>query len=411
MKNLFCYIVFCLLIISACHESDQVIAKGNHENYAVKVASEDRSIVPGAAQMAMYYPMIKGRRLGLVVNQTSRVGNVHLVDSLLDLDANITAIFPPEHGFRGKADAGETIDSGKDAKTGVSIRSIYGKSKKPSPEMLSDIDVMIFDLQDVGARFYTYISTLHYVMEACAEQNIPVIVLDRPNPNGFFVDGPVLKSEYKSFVGMHEIPVVHGMTTGEYAKMINGEGWLSNGIKCDLDVIPCVNYLHNMTYDLPINPSPNLPNLRSILLYPSICFFEGTKVSIGRGTNKQFQIIGHPSLSEYDYSFTPVSSYGAKYPKLENENCKGIDLTKLSVDYIKGNAKIDLSYLIEVYNSYPNKEEFFLENLFFDKLAGSDLLRKQLIAGLNEDEIRASWQPELEEFKVTRSKYLIYPEG
>ncbi|MCL4106712.1 UNVERIFIED_CONTAM: hypothetical protein GTU68_048156 [Idotea baltica] len=356
--------------------------------------------------------MIKGKTVGLVVNQSSMVGSQHLVDTLLELSTNIKAIYAPEHGFRGEADAGSHIESGKDVATGIDIISVYGANRKPKPEHLEGIDVVIFDLQDVGVRFYTYISTLHYIMEACAELDIPVIVLDRPNPNGFYVDGPVLDPEFTSFVGMHEIPVVHGMTVGEYAKMVNGEGWLPDNLQCKLEVIPCLNYTHNMTYDLPIKPSPNLPNLRSILLYPSICYFEGTNVSVGRGTNKQFQLIGHPSLKDYEFSFTPEPLPGATKPKLNGELCHGLDLTKFSVDYLKGNAKLDLKWLVEVYNAYPSKEDFFIKGgEFFDKLAGSDNLRKQLVAGLSEDEIQASWEPALGDYKKMRKKYLLYAQN
>lgn len=408
MKNIFYYIFFFLIIFSACKESENYIANGNEGT--VRLVNEAPQISVGAEQMAMYYPMIKGKGLGLVVNQTSTVGERHLVDSLLELDADIKAIFAPEHGFRGKADAGAHIESGKDAITGLPIVSIYGKNKKPSAEQLKDIDIMIFDIQDVGARFYTYISTLHYVMEACAENNIPLLVLDRPNPNGFYVDGPVLEPEYSSFIGKHEIPVVHGMSIGEYAKMINGEGWLTDQVQCELEVIPCVNYTHSMTYDLPIKPSPNLPNHRSILLYPSICFFEGTNVSLGRGTNTQFQVLGHPDLTDYTYTFTPKPMEGAQSPKLNGSKCYGLDLSEYSIDYLKGNAKLDLKWLLEIYEAYPDKENFFLKNLFFDKLAGSDQLRKQIIAGLSEEEIRASWAMDLDHFKAKRAKYLIYPE-
>ncbi len=397
--------------LASCEESASKLTADYQEGSAKFMSGGEKSITMGAEQLALYYPMIKGKSVGLVVNQSSTVANRHLVDTLLELNTNIKAIFAPEHGFRGKADAGSHIDSGKDAETGIDIISVYGANRKPKPEHLEGIDVVIFDIQDVGVRFYTYISTLHYIMEACAEADIPVIVLDRPNPNGFYVDGPVLDPKFTSFVGMHEIPVVHGMTVGEYAKMINGEGWLPDGLKCDLEVIPCGNYTHNMTYDLPIKPSPNLPNLRSILLYPSICYFEGTNVSIGRGTNKQFQVIGHPSLKNYEFSFTPEPMPGATSPKLKGELSYGLDLTQFSVDYLKGNAKLNLKWLIEIYNAYPDKENFFIKDAgFFDKLAGGDQLRKQLIAGKSEEEIRASWEPRLSEYKTIRKKYLMYAE-
>jgi uncharacterized protein YbbC (DUF1343 family) len=409
MINYICFLSVVLLGLTACHQTDGPVTTQYDTQYAQFASDEEQVIVVGAEQLASYYPMIKGKKLGLVVNQTSRVGDKHLVDTLIELETKIESIFAPEHGFRGEADAGAHIESGKDPATGLNIVSIYGSNRKPSAEQMKNIDVMIFDIQDVGARFYTYISTLHYVMEACADNDVPLIVLDRPNPNGFYVDGPVRSPDFQSFVGMHEIPVVHGMTVGEYAQMINGEGWLSGGIKCQLEVVPCLNYNHSMTYDLPVKPSPNLPNLRSILLYPSICYFEGTNVSIGRGTDKQFQVIGHPSLKGYDFSFTPKPLPGAMAPKLNGEQCSGIDLTAFSVDYLKGNAKLDLRWLIEVYQAFSDKDQFFLKSNFFDKLAGNDQLRKQLIAGLSEEEIRASWEPELQNFKDKRKKYLIYP--
>ena len=411
MKNILYHLFFFALIMGACTEGEAYIANGAEPDYSIGDDVLDRQIQVGASQIAMYYPKIKDKKLGLVVNQTSRVGSQHLVDTLQELEASISAIFAPEHGFRGKEDAGTHIESGLDPETGIPIISIYGKNKKPSPEQLKDIDVMIFDIQDVGARFYTYISTLHYIMEACAEVGLPLIVLDRPNPNGFYVDGPILDPAFRSFVGMHEVPIVHGMTIGEYAKMINEEGWLADGVKCDLEVIPCVNYLHNMTYELPVKPSPNLPNLRAIMLYPSICFFEGTNVSIGRGTDNQFQVIGHPSLQNYDYSFTPSPKPGATNPKLKDKKCNGIDLTKYSTDYLKGNAKLDLSWLIEIYKAFPDKENFFLNSNFFDKLAGGTHLREQLINGLSEEEIRETWQPGLENYKAIRNKYLLYARG
>ncbi len=407
MIRYICFVSCVLLLLAACEEKAQSIPT-RYEEGSAKFTNDEKEISVGAEQMAAYYPYLKDRKVGLVVNQTSTVGEVHLVDSLVELNTDIKSIFAPEHGFRGKADRGVSIKSGKDPKTGIEIVSIYGKNKKPTAEQLAGIELMIFDIQDVGARFYTYISTLHYVMEACAEQEIPLLVLDRPNPNGHVVDGPVLESEYSSFIGMHEIPVAHGMTIGEYAKMINGEGWLGKGLTCELEVIKCINYNRRMTYDLPIKPSPNLPNLKSILLYPSICFFEGTQLSLGRGTDKQFQVLGHPSLEGFDFSFTPQPMPGASSPVLNGELCYGRDLSLLSEDYLKGHVRLDLSYLLEMYEVFPDKESFFLENKFFDKLAGSDQMRKQISAGLSEDEIRDSWEPRLEDFKKKREKYLLY---
>jgi len=362
----------------------------------------------GAEQLDIYLPKIKNKSLALLVNQTSMVGDEHLVDVLLKKDVTIKKIFAPEHGFRGQADAGEKVKDGKDAKTGIPLFSLYGKNKKPTPEHLAGIDLVIFDIQDVGARFYTYISSMSYLMEACAENDVEVMILDRPNPNGHFIDGPILKKDYSSFVGLHPIPVVHGMTVGEYAQMVNGEGWLKNGVKCKLNVIKCINYDHHTFYDLPVKPSPNLPNLLSIYLYPSLCFFEGTTASIGRGTNNQFQVIGHPDFQQGDYNYTPISMAGAKYPKHENKNCNGFNLTELQFDEFQERGQLNLNYLIGFYNNFPNKESFFLENKFFDKLAGSATLRWQIINGKSEEEIRESWQNDLKAFQNIRKKYLLY---
>ncbi len=369
---------------------------------------ESNEVIPGAERMRKYIPELQGKRVGLVVNQTSMVGDKHLVDSLLDFEINLVKIFAPEHGFRGQADAGAHINDGKDVKTGLAIKSLHGSSKKPSPKDLEDIDIMVFDIQDVGCRFYTYISTMSYVMESCAENDVPVIVLDRPNPNGHYIDGPVLNPEYASFVGMHEVPVVYGMTIGEYAKMVNGEGWLKGGIQCDLKVVSCLEYDHTWSEALKIKPSPNLPDHRSILLYPSLCFFEGTVVSIGRGTTTPFSIIGHPDYSQKDFAFTPLSGPGAKYPKLENQTCYGKDLNRLNPRFIKTENQLNLNYLLDFYRDLNLGESFFLKNQFIDKLAGTDQLRKQIHAGLSADEIRFSWEQELDAFKSIRSKYLLY---
>lgn len=366
------------------------------------------TVITAAERIALYHPLLQNKKVALVVNQTSIVRESHLVDTLLKLGVNIRVIFAPEHGFRGKADAGEVIDDTKDTKTGLSIISIYGKKKKPSSEDLKDVDIVVFDIQDVGVRFYTYISTLHYVMEACAEYKKPLMVLDRPNPNGYFIDGEILDPAYKSFVGMHQVPTVYGMTIGEYAKMINGEGWLPNKAICDLTVIECKNYTHDTFYELPVKPSPNLPNIRSILLYPSVCFFEGTTLSLGRGTEKQFQVIGHPSLKS-DFSFTPMPNEGAKEPPLKGEKCYGTDLSNITTGSIIKDKRINLSYLIDYHNKMKSaNQKFFLDNNFIDKLAGSDQLRKQIIAGKSEEEIRMTWKPGLEKFMKVRQKYLIY---
>jgi uncharacterized protein YbbC (DUF1343 family) len=363
---------------------------------------------PGAERVGEYLPILKGKKIAAVVNHTSMIGRTHLVDSLLKSGVKIVKIFAPEHGFRGTASDGEQIKDGKDQKTGLPIISLYGKNKKPSPAHLEGIELVVFDIQDVGTRFYTFISTLSYVMEACAEQSIPVLVLDRPNPNGHYVDGPVLKKEFASFVGLHEVPVVSGMTIGEYARMVNGEGWLLNGIKSQLEVIPCQNYDHKTRYDVPIKPSPNLPNMRAILLYPSLCFFEGTVVSIGRGTDKQFQVIGAPKATTGDFKFIPRSMEGAADPPQKGKECRGWDFSGISVDSLFGQGRIDLQYLIEFYQNYPDKKGFFLETAHFDALAGSKELKQQIIAGKTEDEIRVGWETGIKSFKEIRKKYLLY---
>jgi uncharacterized protein YbbC (DUF1343 family) len=353
----------------------------------------------GSERTASYLPLLDGKKIAIVGNQTSMITRTHLVDSLLSLEVEVVKVFSPEHGFRGEADAGAKIEDGTDVKTGLPIISLYGKNKKPLPEQLELIDILLFDIQDVGARFYTYISTLHYLMEAAAENSIKVIVLDRPNPNGHYIDGPIREQDFKSFVGMHPIPITHGMTIGEYAKMIIGENWISK--KCDLIVIEMENYTHDMHYNLPIKPSPNLPNSRSINLYPSLCLFEGTNVSVGRGTKYPFQHFGSPDL-ESNYNFTPKSREGSKSPKHENKECFGTDL-RFQDNYL---TEINLNWLIEAYNNYPEKERFF--NDFFDKLAGTNKLRLQIIEGKTSKEIKLSWQENLNNFKKTRENYLIY---
>ena len=362
--------------------------------------------VCGAQDTENYLHFLEGKSVGVVANQTSLIGETHLVDSLLSLGGNIKRIFTPEHGFRGSADAGAKVTDGKDEKTGIEIASLYGKTKKPTPEMLQDIDVMVFDLQDVGVRFYTYISTLSYVMEACAEQRIPVVVLDCPNPNGFYIDGPVLKAENKSFVGMHPVPVVYGMTIGEYGQMVNGEGWLKVGIHCDLTVIPVPDYDRNAIYELPVKPSPNLPNWESVYLYPSLCFFEGTIVSVGRGTEKPFQIFGHPDLRG-DFTFTPESKGGASKPMFEGERCRGFELTDYAHDYAVNPAQLQLDWLIDAYRQLSEKNYLFFTK-YFNLLSGDKLLIQQIENKKSADAIRASWLEEIEEFKAIRNKYLIY---
>ena len=372
-----------------------------------------KDIVVGANQTNKLLSILQNKRVGIVANQTSvifksKTEYTHLVDSLVALNVNVKTVFSPEHGFRGKADAGELVKHGKDIKTGLPIISLYGKNKKPYPEQLENLDVIIFDVQDVGVRFYTYISTLHYLMEACAEVNIPVIILDRPNPNGHYIDGPILEKAFKSFVGMHPIPVVHGMTIGEYAQMINGEKWLKNNVTCDISIISVKNYTHQTSYSVPIKPSPNIPNDQSINLYPSLCFFEATPISLGRGTEQQFQIIGTPEyfLKRHNYRFTPKPNLGAKNPKHNGKECNGYDLSnheKLS--------EIKLTWLLEFYKTHQQhapKTPFFNKDNYFLKLAGTDKLQKQIEVGLSEAEIKATWQEGLNAFKKIRAKYLIY---
>ncbi len=363
------------------------------------------TIQTGADQMALYLPALQGKRVGMVVNHTSLVGRTHLVDSLLVRGIQIKTIFAPEHGFRGQATDGETISSSRDPRTGVQIASLYGRTQKPTPQQMDSLDVVVFDIQDVGARFYTYTSTMHYVMEACAEANKPMIVLDRPNPNGQYVDGPVLDPKFKSFVGLNPIPVVYGLTIGELATMINGEGWLAGSNVCRLTVIPLKNYTHQTPYVLPVAPSPNLPNQQSILLYPSICFFEGTVVSVGRGTSKQFQVIGSPYTKYGPYTFTPVDKPGAVNPPQEGQLCYGLDLSNVATS----KQGLMLNYFFDYFNRATDKSKFFLTSNYIDRLAGTDQLRLQLLAGVSEAKIRQSWQPALDAYKQMRKKYLLYP--
>jgi uncharacterized protein YbbC (DUF1343 family) len=396
-----------LLFCVACNPK----LKSNGDNLSTKsgeIVDKNLKIVVGAERFSEYLPLLKGKKVGMVVNQTSMIQNKHLVDTLVQQGVKVGVIFAPEHGFRGKADAGEKVNNSIDAQTGLSVISIYGKKNKPDSSDLKNIDVLLFDIQDVGVRFYTFISTLQYIMEAGAEQKIPIIVLDRPNPNAHYVDGPILDKSLKSFVGMQPIPTVYGMTIAEYAKMLNEEGWLNQKVKCQLTIIPCLNYNHKMAYDLPVKPSPNLPNLRSIYLYPSLCYFEGTDVSLGRGTNKQFQIYGAPNFPKTDFVFTPLPNEGAKEPPHKNKICNGWDLSNLKLDKLHDERQINLSYLINAYKNFPDKNAFFLKGNFFDKLSGTTELRTQLIEGKSADEIRASWQDGLKKFLTIRKKYLLY---
>lgn len=367
----------------------------------------DADLLNGAERTNLYFPLLKNKNVAVVGNQSSMIGNTHLVDSLLASGIQVKKVFCPEHGFRGVADAGENIKNYTDKKTGLPIVSLYGANKKPKPEQLKGVDIIVFDLQDVGARFYTYISTMHYVMEACAENNVEFVVLDRPNPNGFYVDGPVLDKRFKSFVGMHPVPIVHGMTVGEYAQMINEEKWMANAVKCKLQVIKIEGYTHHDFYQLPIKPSPNLSEMSAVYLYPSLCFFEGTIVSVGRGTNKPFQQIGHPDFKNMPHQFTPQSTAGAKSPLYMGKTCYGYNLIENGNAFIQNNNyRIDLQWLIKCYNAAPDKALFF--NNFFNNLSGNDVLKKQIIDGISEEEIRKSWQKDLTEFKKIRKKYLLY---
>lgn len=367
-------------------------------------ADTPKSLKTGAEQTNLYVPNLKGKTIALVVNHTSMIGKTHLADSLLSLGIKIKTIFAPEHGFRGTADAGEHVANGIDKKTGLPIISLYGNNKKPNGAQLEGIDIVIFDVQDVGVRFYTYTSTMHYVMEACAEQSKKLLILDRPNPNGHYVDGQVLDKKFASFVGLNPVPVVHGCTVGELAQMINGESWLAGNKTCNIQIIKCLGYKHSTSYDPPIAPSPNLPNIQSMLLYPSICLFEGTVVSVGRGTDKQFQVIGSPNPKNGSFTFTPEDKLGAKNPPQKGKLCFGKDLSQTDAR----KQGFSLSYVIDFYQKSDNKAIFFSSPSFFDKLAGSDTTRKQIIAGLTETQIRATWQTDLDKYKAIRKKYLLY---
>lgn len=372
-------------------------------------AKQDASIKPGAYVFEEYFPLITGKRIGIVVNHASVIGHSNLVDTLLNLSLDIEKIYTPEHGFKGNAEAGASVNDDTYSEKEIPVISLYGSKRKPTDNDLASIDIMVFDLQDVGVRFYTYISSLHYIMEACAQNEIPLIVLDRPNPNGHYVDGPVLNEKFSSFVGMHTVPIVYGMTIGEYARMINGEFWLSDSVQCELVVIRCKNYSHTDYYSLPIDPSPNLKNMSAIYLYPSTCLFEGTVISEGRGTEAPFQLIGHPDYSRRDVSFIPKSIPGASMnPKLEGKICYGIDLQSLSSDSLKKLNTIQLEYILDFYNDLNLGSSFFID--YFELLAGTDTLRKKIVRGWGADKIRKSWQEELVNFKEIRGKYLLYPD-
>lgn len=363
-------------------------------------------VVTAAERTQEYLPKLKGKKVAVVANQTSAIGTTHLVDSLLSLNVNIDLVFAPEHGFRGLADAGEHVADNVDMRTGLRVVSLYGNHKKPSADDLQGIDIVVFDIQDVGVRFYTYISTLHYVMEACAENNVPLLVLDRPNPNGFYIDGPILDTTCRSFVGMHPVPLVHGMTIGEYALMINGQGWLNGGVQCQVEVVKCLNYTHKTHYQLPIKPSPNLPTYRSVLLYPSLGLFEGTSMSVARGTMFPFEAVGHPAYDIAPFRFVPRSMIGAKHPPFQDAVCFGYDFRSVPVEKLEAEPGIDLDIMIDSYRFFMFDPKFF--NSFLTKLAGTPMLRKQIEQGMSAQQIKQTWQQGLSDFKQVRKKYLLY---
>lgn len=388
---------FLMIIFVACSSMSE----------SQKEAGKSR-IILGAEQLDQYMSQLKGKRVALLVNQTSTIGSVHLVDTLQSLGVDIQKVFAPEHGFRGDHSAGALVSNGIDEKSGLPVVSLYGRNKKPTPQMLENIDVVVFDIQDVGVRFYTYISTMHYVMEACAEQNKKLIILDRPNPNGFYVDGPVLKTEYSSFIGMHPIPIVHGLTVGELALMIEGEAWLKNKVKCNFQIVPCKNYTHDSLYQLPIKPSPNLPNMNSVYLYPYLGLFEGTNVSIGRGTDFPFQVVGRPEFKG-DYLFIPRSIPGVSdHPKHEGKECGGFVVNDVNLPRFFEQPSLNLDWFLLFYAKNTPANGPYFKNFIF-KLIGNSTFKDQVIAGLSAQEIKQTWQSDLEEYKAMRKKYLLYP--
>lgn len=400
MKNIKSILrVALLMLLIQCSHKPSPLVKDTNDGQAQLTA---RKAILGADQLDVLLPKLKNKKVALVVNHTSLVGQTHITDTLVSSGINIRKVFAPEHGFRGAAADGEKINDGVDPKTGLPIVSLYGSNRKPTPEQLSDVDVVIFDIQDVGTRFYTYISTMHYVMEACAEQGKKMIILDRPNPNGGYVDGPVRVPELKTFVGMHPIPIVHGLTVGELSGMINGEGWLEKGIKCDVEIVGLKNWKHDDFYSLPVKPSPNLPNDQAVKLYPSLCLFEGTVVSVGRGTETPFLIIGNPEFKDMPFTFTPRPIPGASNdPPQNGKVCYGLDLRNVEVQ-----PRINLKYLLDFYNKYPEKEKFFIGS--FDRLAGTPELKEQIRKGFTEDQIRDTWQEGLESYTRLRAEYLLY---
>ena len=399
------FLLFAFYVIGCSGRTQQVSTPSARPASGEKISAvQQEKVIVGAEQLELVLPKLRGHRVALVVNNTSLVGHTHLADTLQGSGIDIKKIFAPEHGFRGTADAGEKVKDGVDVKSGLPLVSLYGNNRKPTPAQLEDVDVIVFDIQDVGVRFYTYISTLHYVMEACAEQQKKLVVLDRPNPNGNYVDGPVLELRYKSFLGMHPIPLVHGLTVAELAQMINGERWLGAQSKCDLEIVPVKNWSHADFYSLREKPSPNLPNDQAIKLYPSLGLFEGTVMSVGRGTQMPFQVVGHPELKSMPFQFTPVSIDGmSKNPPHENKVCYGLDLRDIEFD-----RRLTLQFLLEMYNVFPDKLKFF-NDANFDTHMGTSKLREQIASGMTEDEIRETWQKDLEGYRTMREKYLLYP--
>jgi uncharacterized protein YbbC (DUF1343 family) len=399
----FFYSLFvCVCMMSCCKWS----LSQSYDMYAKTIT--DDSIQNGAERTELYFPMLKNKNVAVVANHTAMIGKVHLVDSMMKAGIKVKKIFCPEHGFRGNADAGENIVSSTDSITGLPVISLYGKNFKPKTSDLKDIDIVVYDIQDVGVRFYTYVSTMTYVMEACAENNIEFLVLDRPNPNGYYVDGPVLQKEYASFVGLHPVPIVYGLTIAEYACMVNGEGWLKDGVKCNLKYITVDDYNHSYYYELPVPPSPNLPNMDAVYLYPSLCLFEGTVISVGRGTDFPFQVFGHPQLKKTNFTFVPVSKAGALNPLYKGDTCNGYKLNNFSGYYIRSLGQIYLFWLQETCRELKDTLVFF--NSYFNSLAGNAVLKQQIISGMSEDDIRKSWQDDLTKYKVIRKKYLLYPD-
>jgi uncharacterized protein YbbC (DUF1343 family) len=399
---LFSRTILFIILFSSCNTGQ------NQANNSVS-GEEGQPVLTGADQTEKWFPLVQNKRIGLIANQTSMAGTQHLVDLLYDSGFNLVRIFGPEHGFRGEAADGVWVENQPDIRTGIPVISLYGSRRKPTDEDLHGLDVIIFDIQDVGTRFYTYISTMTYAMEACAASNIEFLVLDRPNPNGDFVDGPVLEPKHSSFVGLHQVPVAHGMTVGEYAHMINEEGWLQKGLKCSLTVIPVKNYTHLTHYDLPVAPSPNLPNMTAIYLYPSLCFFEGTIISVGRGTEWPFQVACHPEFTPGSIAFHPVNIPGiAKNPPHHGKECFGVSYVDFAETVVKKERRIHLEPLLTFYQFFKDRDDFF--SSYFEKLAGTDRLRKQIMAGETEENIRKSWEKEISEFRMIRKKYLLYPD-